>query len=101
KKHESKVLDDNPFYMVGEVYNYGISGGRQFDFGDKKVDFFDYGFKSLINFELKTDADNDYESIFKKYSNILNTKLKDKSVLNYLTSHDDGAPYDKERKKAI
>ncbi len=101
KKHESKVLDDNPFYMVGEVYNYGISGGRQFDFGDKKVDFFEYGFKSLINFELKTDADNDYESIFKKYSNILNTKLKDKSVLNYLTSHDDGTPYDKERKKAI
>lgn len=101
KKHESKVLDDNDFYMVGEVYNYGISGGRQFDFGDKKVDFFEYGFKSLINFELKTDADNDYESIFKKYSDILNTKLKDKSVLNYLTSHDDGAPYDKERKKAI
>jgi alpha-amylase len=99
KKHESKILDDNPFHMVGEVYNYGISGGRQFDFGDKKVDFFEYGFKSLINFELKTDADNDYEAIFKKYSDILNTKLKDKSVLNYLTSHDDGSPYDKERKK--
>lgn len=99
KKHQDKVLDDNPFYMVGEVYNYGISGGREFNFGDKKVDFFDYGFKSLINFELKSDADKSYETLFKKYSKLLHTKLKDKSVLNYLTSHDDGAPYDKDRTK--
>lgn len=99
KKHQNQILDDNPFYMVGEVYNYGISSGRDFDFGDRKVDFFDHGFKSLINFELKWEADNDYETIFKKYSKILNTKLQGKSVLNYLTSHDDGSPYDKERKK--
>lgn len=99
KKHPNQVLDDNPFYMVGEVYNYGISTGRLFDFGDKKVDFFDHGFKSLINFELKYDAQKDYETIFKKYNKLLNTKLKEKSVLNYLTSHDDGSPFDKERKK--
>lgn len=101
KKHSDQVLDDNPFYMVGEVYNYGISGGREFDFGDKKVDFFDFGFKSLINFDLKADAHKDYETTFKKYSRLLNTKLKGKSVLNYLTSHDDGSPFDKERKKPI
>ncbi len=99
KKHQDHVLDDNPFYMVGEVYNYGISGGRDFDFGDQKVDYFDFGFKSLINFELKYDAGKDYESIFKKYSKLLHTKLKDKSVLNYLTSHDDGSPFDRERKQ--
>jgi alpha-amylase len=84
--------------MVGEVYGYGISGGREYDFGDKKVDYFNYGFKSLINFELKHDALNDYETIFAKYSKLLHTKLLDKSVLNYLTSHDDNEPYDKERK---
>ena len=99
KKHQDQILDDNPFYMVGEVYNYGISGGRDYDFGDKKVDFFGYGFKSLINFELKNDANKDYETIFKKYSSILNTKLKGKSVLNYLSSHDDGGPFDRERKQ--
>ena len=99
KKHQDQILDDNPFYMVGEVYNYGISGGRDYDFGDKKVDFFGYGFKSLINFELKSDAGKDYETIFKKYSTILNTKLKGKSVLNYLSSHDDGGPFDRERKQ--
>lgn len=99
KKHPNEVLDDNPFYMVGEVYNYGISGGRPFDFGDKKVDFYDYGFKSLINFELKTDANKNYETIFKKYHNLLNSKLKGKSVVNYLSSHDDGNPFDKAREK--
>ncbi len=99
KKHPNLILDENPFYMVGEVYNYGISGGREYDFGDKKVDYFNYGFKSLINFELKYDAQSrDYEKVFKKYHELLNSKLKGKSVLNYLTSHDDGSPFDKERK---
>ena len=99
EEHPDDVLDDNDFYMVGEVYFYGISGGRPYNFGDKYVDFFDYGFKSLINFDLKSDAKNDYEDIFVKYDTLLNTALKGKSVLNYLTSHDDGAPYDIKREK--
>lgn len=101
KKHPNDILDDKPFFMVGEVYNYTISNGREFDFGDKKVDYFDYGFKSLINFELKHDAKNDYEKIFSKYSRLLHTKLKDKSVLNYLTSHDDAEPFDKYRQHPL
>jgi alpha-amylase len=87
--------------MVGEVYNYGISGGRVFDFGNKKVDYFSNGFNSLINFELKTDAKKEYEQIFKKYSSLLHSKLDGVSVVNYLTSHDDGSPFDKDRKKTI
>ncbi|MEM8846140.1 MAG: alpha-amylase, partial [Bacteroidota bacterium] len=47
------------------------------------------------------DAHNDYEKVFSKYSKLLHTKLKGKSVLNYLTSHDDGSPFDKERKMSI
>ena len=101
KKNTEEVLDENPFYMMGEVYNYGISGGREFDFGDKKVDYYNYGFNSLINFELKHDAKNDYETIFQKYNKLLNTKLKGKSVVNYLTSHDDGEPFDKNREYPI
>lgn len=101
QKNPTSVLDNNPFYMVGEVYNYGISGGREFDFGDKKVDYFDHGFHSLINFELKNDAHKPYDEIFSKYSKLLHSKLKNKSTVNYLTSHDDGQPYDKERKDPI
>ena len=98
RKHPTEVLDDNAFFMVGEVYGYGISSGREYDFGDKKVDYFDNGFHSLINFELKDDANKDYETIFSKYSDLLHTKLKARSVLNYLSSHDDNEPFDKERK---
>ena len=99
RKHPDEVLDDNPFFMVGEVYGYGISSGREYDFGDKKVDYFDNGFHSLINFELKDDANMDYEAIFSKYNDLLFTELEGKSVVNYLTSHDDNNPFDMERKK--
>ncbi len=98
KKHPNEVLDQNPFYMVGEVYGYEITSGRTYDFGDKKVDYFDHGFQSLINFDLKKDTLASYEKIFKKYSKLLNTKLNNKGVVNYLTSHDDQSPYDQHRK---
>ena len=98
KSNPDRVLDDSPFYTVGEVYNYGISGGRNFDFGDRKVDYFDNGFNSLINFDFKHHAKGDYESLFSNYSDQLQT-TKGLSVLNYLSSHDDGAPFDKKRER--
>jgi alpha-amylase len=101
KNNPGKVLDNNDFYMVGEVYFYKISNGRLYDFGDKKVDYFSNGFTSLINFDLKDDAKNSYENIFSKYSTLLNGSLKGKSVLNYMTSHDDGSPFDPTRSKPM
>ncbi len=101
ENHPDEVLDDNEFYMVGEVYNYGISGGREYDFGDKKVDYFAQGFHSLINFEFKYDAANDFEKIFSKYDALLNSSFENKGTLNYLSSHDDGSPFDAKRTKAI
>ncbi len=99
KKHPDQVLDDKSFYMVGEVFNYGVSGGRNFDFGDKKVDYFSNGFSSLINFDLKNDANKTYEEVFRRYSYLLHSRMGGKSVLNYLTSHDDAHPFDLERNK--
>jgi len=99
KKHPEDVLDNTPFYMVGEVYGFEISKGRKFDFGDKKVDYFENGFESLINFELKNDAKKTYETIFKKYNHILNSDFKNKGVVNYMTSHDDSEPFDKDRQR--
>ncbi len=102
KNNPKKVLDENKFYLVGEVYGYGISAGKSYDFGDKKVDYFDDAFSSLINFEFKWDAEQkSYEEIFSKYSDLLNSELKNFGTLNYLTSHDDGQPFDKARKKSF
>ena len=93
------ALDENSFYLVGEVYNYNISHGRAYDFGDKKVDYFDKAFDALINFELKYNAaEQDYETMFSRYSTMLNND-KGIGTLNYLTSHDDGQPFDKDRTK--
>jgi alpha-amylase len=45
------------------------------------------------------DAKGDYETIFGKYAAQLAGPLKGYSVLNYVSSHDDGNPYDPQRKK--
>ncbi|WP_255874133.1 alpha-amylase family glycosyl hydrolase [Microbulbifer elongatus] len=98
-------LDDRAFFMVGEVYHYGVkdfasSDGRFYDFGDRKVDFFNYGFDSLINMGFAAHAAQDMESIFSDYSSILHDgELKGVSVLNYLGSHDDHHSFDRERKQ--
>jgi alpha-amylase len=99
--HPDQVLDQNDFYMVGEVYNYGISGGRLFNFGDREVDFFAQDIDALINFEFKESAKFSYEELFSSYSEKLHGPLAGVSVLNYISSHDDGAPFDKERRKTL
>lgn len=101
EKNPGEVLDGNEFYMVGEVYNYGIGTGRTFDFGDIKVDFYDQSIHSLINFDFKYNATGDYETLFSSYSKKLNGTLQGKGVLNYLSSHDDGSPFDKKRLKPM
>jgi alpha-amylase len=42
-----------------------------------------------------------YEELFSKYSNILNNDLKGNTVMNYVSSHDDGWPFDKKREKTF
>lgn len=91
------VLDDTPFWMVGEVYGYGIGSGRVFDFGDTLVDYFAHSVNSLINFSFKSDAQKDFESLFSSYSTQLHGPMKGCGVLNYLTSHDDAVPFDNTR----
>lgn len=101
RNNPSKVLDNNLFFTVGEVYGYGISQKQDYDFGDKKVNYYENGFKSLINFDFKGDANKSYEELFSNYSQLLHSDLNGKTVMNYLTSHDDGSPFDKERKRTF
>ena len=99
RNNPGKVLDNNLFFTVGEVYGYGISQKQDYDFGDKKVNYYQNGFKSLINFDFKGDANKSYEELFSNYSNLLNSDLNGKTIMNYLTSHDDGSPFDKDRNR--
>ncbi len=102
KENPAKVLDKNDFFLVGEVYGYGISGGKYYDFGDRQVDYYNHGFKSLLNFEFKRNAKQlSKEQLFNKYDSVLRTELKGRSVLNYLSSHDDGQPFDSKRENTL
>ncbi len=99
EKNQDQVLDDSPFYLVGEVYNYSVNSNKYYDFGDKKVDYFNDSFNALINFDLRWDGDRPLEAIYSNYSNILNNELDGFSTMSYISSHDDGSPFDKERKR--
>lgn len=102
KDNPAKKIDAEDFYMVGEVYGFGIGGTRAFDYGNKAVDFFDNGFESMINFSFKNDANGTYEQLFSKYNAALNEgALKGVSILNYVSSHDDGTPFDAQRNKTF
>ncbi len=101
RAHSAQVLDDLPFYVVGEVYGWEPGQGRVYDFGDQTVDFFANGYDGLINFGFKSDTGS-LGGLFTKYSATLHQgALQGVSILNYLSSHDDGSPYDLERKDPI
>lgn len=101
KNNPDKVLDNNAFFTVGEVYGYNIGAKKIFDFGDKKVDYFANGFTGLINFDFRNEAKMNYEALFSKYNSILQNDLKGNTVMNYVSSHDDSSPYDKKREKTF
>jgi len=97
--HPDKALDSLSFFMLGEVYNYEVGHGRAFDFGDRTVDFFAHGYDGLINFGFKRDAAGPLDDLFARYAATLETgALRGVSVLNYVSSHDDGSPYDRDRR---
>lgn len=101
KDNPDKVLDNNDFFMIGEVYGYGIHGKRIYDFGDKQVDYFAHGFDNLINFDFKGDANKTFEELFAKYNQAVQNDLKGVSIMNYVSSHDDSWPFDKKRERSF
>jgi alpha-amylase len=100
--HPRQVLDSLPFYMVGEVYGYAPTQGRSYDFGDRKVDYFARGYDALINFGFKGDATWPLDSLFSLYAALLHTgDLNGVAILNYVSSHDDSGPYDRDRRDPL
>lgn len=93
-----KKIGDTPFFMTAEVYGYSITEGQKFTMdGGSQINFYQNGFDNLINFGFKSDAKKDREQLFSTYSARLHGDLQGYSVLNYISSHDDSAPYDLQR----
>jgi alpha-amylase len=98
RAHPAQVLDTLPFYMMGEVYGYEPGQGRSYNFGDRAVDFFAHGYDGLINFGFARAAAGPLDTVFARYSSALHSgPLRGVSILNYVSSHDDGEPYDRDR----
>ena len=96
--HAAQVRDSLPFYMMGEVYGFGVGPERAYSFGDRTVDFFAHGYDGLINFGFKAEAAGSLDSVFAKYSAALGEgALRGVAILNYISSHDDGSPLDPNR----
>jgi len=100
ENNPTKVLDDSDFYLVGEIYFYNIQTGKNYNFGDKVVNYFDNdSFDALINFDLRSSGNKSNEEVFSEYSAILENEMNGFSTLSYISSHDDGSPFDKAREK--
>jgi alpha-amylase len=102
RAHPAEALDELPFYMVGEVYGWNPSQGRAYDFGDRAVDFFAHGYDGLINFGFKSDTAGSLDGLFTRYSAALHEgALRGAAILNYVSSHDDASPYDRDRRDPL
>jgi alpha-amylase len=100
-----RMQPDQPFYMVGEVYGYGVDGhseaadvGLAYDYGDRSVNFFDFGFDALINMGFPTHAAKRTAELFAQYQREFSGRFAGLGMLNYISSHDDGKPLDPARK---
>jgi alpha-amylase len=100
-----KVQHDDDFFIVGELYGYHANAGRAYDFGSNKVDYFDYGYDAMINFGFKWEANMPYDRLFETYA-AYRDSLQDNSsepvaFMNYVSSHDDGQPFDAVRERSM
>ena len=100
RANPDKALGNLPFFMTSEVFGYSPKNGRAYKYEDGAVvDWYDYGFDSMINFGMAGDAKDGYEALFSSYAAILHGPLAGKSMLNYLDSHDDPNPFDPLRER--
>ncbi|WP_405369354.1 alpha-amylase family glycosyl hydrolase [Nonlabens sp. Asnod2-A12] len=106
KNHPEEIIHNDDFFILGELYGYEASGGRVYPFSDVEVDYFDAGYDALINFGFKNHAIANYKELFKRYDGFRRKLLKENPdseayFMNYISSHDDGQPFDVSRVKAI
>lgn len=79
EKNPDKKLDDNDFWMTGEVSGQKVG----------RTAYYDNGFDSLINFEFQGDAGN-MDGLDQTYSSYANKINNDPTMnaLSYISSHD-------------
>lgn len=105
-ENPSKMIHDDNFFILGELYGYEATAGRNYYFNENPVDYFDYGYDAMINFGFKRHAHAHYEKLFEQYDRLKDTLLLSKLdspayLMNYISSHDDGQPFDVTRERTF
>jgi alpha-amylase len=104
KENPTLMIHNDPFFVLGELYGYNASSGRAYGFSSGPVDYFDAGFDAMINFQFRSDANMDYKTLFNTYESYRDSLLIEKKddpvyMMNYISSHDDGYPFDASRER--
>lgn len=105
-RNSERIQGDLPFYMVGEVYNFGLSDfsqarGRYYDYGDRRVDFYANGFDALINMGFPSHSGQPLADHYAAYAKALSSgDFAGRGILSYIATHDDMNPLDPERRQA-
>lgn len=103
-RNPDRLAADRPFYMVGEVFNHGLLGfsnaaGAAYDYGDRLVDFRDFGFDGTINMAFATHLPMGLPALYQSYAADLTAGPSGgRATLSYIASHDDMNPHDPARK---
>ena len=104
-RNPSRIAGDRPFYMVGEVFNHGLLAnghtvGAAYDYGDRLVDFRDYGFDGTINMGFASHLLMPLPALYRAFDAELATgAFAGRATLSYLASHDDMGSHDQPRAK--
>ena len=106
ENNPTKTIHDDNFFILGELYGYSAVNGRSYGFSSGDVDYFDSGYDAMIDFGFKYFANEDYQKLFKQYDSIRKNLLTEKPndpayFMNYISSHDDGQPFDPRRERAM
>lgn len=102
-RNPKRLPGDLPFYMVGEVFNFGMSDfensqGRFYNYGDRQADFYAHGFDALINMGFSTHLKQPLPETYAAYGRDLTEGgFAGRGILNYIGSHDDQKPTDPAR----
>ncbi|MEE3421482.1 MAG: alpha-amylase [Succinimonas sp.] len=81
-ENPSKKIDDTPFFMVGEVFDHGVSRDLWYDNGFDSLLNFDYQKESMTAAQCMKEADG----IYAKYAK--SVQQKGFNILSYISSHD-------------
>lgn len=79
-------------------FKNAVEATAEYDFGDKRINYFNYGYDALINMGFAAHLHFSSNDLFEQYSNALNNAPMNKfGVLNYIGSHDDNDSFDRAR----